>query len=144
MLVLFEHMDYFKWKTIAPGELIVDDDAPLEGEATNVLVAFTTILNEDIEGKDITKLLNKACDKIYIAARKVNAQVIVIYPFAHLTNAQLANPHLAVQLLKQIESEISKRNKRLRVVRTPFGWHKQREARTASHEKAIAFKEVKV
>ncbi len=144
MLVLFEHTDYFKWKTLAPGELIVDDDAPLEGEATNALVAFTTILQEDLEGKDVAKLLDKACEKIYQAARKVNAQVIVLYPFAHLTNAQLANPHFAVQLLKQIERGVSAKNRRLRVVRTPFGWHKQREARTASHNKAIAFKEVKV
>lgn len=143
MLILFEHTDYFKWKVLSPGALMVDDDAPLEGETANALIAFTTILSSDV-GQDIDRLAAKAVEKIYAAARKVNAQAVVIYPFAHLTNAELANPHLAVELLRQIEKGISKKNPYLRVVRTPFGWHKQREARTASHEKSIAFKEVKV
>ncbi len=131
MLILFEHVEYFKWKALSPGELVVEDDAPMQGSVSNALVAFTTVLFEDAANGDSSKLLRKAARKIYAFARKVNAETVVIYPFAHLTNREMAQPRVAVNALREIESELAKQNPWLKVVRTPFGWHKQREARGA-------------
>ncbi len=143
MLMLFEHTEYFKWKALSPGEKVDADNAPLEGQVANALVAFTTILEQDAIGNsDIFS--KKAANKIYKLARQLNAETVVLYPFAHLTNVTLAEPRLAIAMLKAIEAELLLiSGAALNVSRTPFGWHKQREGRTAGHEQAIMLREIK-
>jgi Threonyl-tRNA synthetase len=53
--------------------------------------------------------------------RSVNAESVVIYPYAHLSS-QLAEPKKAVEVLKTLEMLIKAEG--LRVIRAPFGWYK--------------------
>ncbi|MFH1247406.1 MAG: threonyl-tRNA synthetase editing domain-containing protein [Candidatus Micrarchaeota archaeon] len=144
MLILFEHTEYFKWKAVSPGEKMVEDDAPLVGFTQNALVAFTTILNEDVAPDTVEKLLAKVVKRIYKTTLAVNATTVVLYPFAHLSNQQLAEPKIAIGILRQIEMQLLQLNPRLTVVRTPFGWHKQREGKTAGHEQSVLLREVRI
>tara|TARA_Y100000310_G_scaffold137447_1_gene136371 strand:+ start:61862 stop:64060 length:2199 start_codon:yes stop_codon:yes gene_type:complete len=82
------------------------------------LVIFTAIEKRD--ESDLNGVLKRYLQEIANIAQQVNAQSIVLYPYAHLSSS-LSNPKIAEQLMKDAEQELKKK---FNVSRAPFGWYK--------------------
>jgi threonyl-tRNA synthetase len=113
MKLLLIHADYMEYEVKKKTKLA----EPFEGKGERVdevLVAFTSVEKGDDEN-----VVKKAAEAIREVAEKVNADRIMIYPYAHLSS-NLADAETAVKLLKQLEAELSD----FEVHRSPFGWYK--------------------
>jgi threonyl-tRNA synthetase len=82
------------------------------------LVIFTAVEKRD--ESDLIGVLKRYLQEIKNIAKQVNAQNIVLYPYAHLSSS-LSNPKIAEQLLKDAAQELSEK---YQVSRAPFGWYK--------------------
>jgi len=113
MKLLLIHADYMEYEVKKKTRLAEPFDGKGE-RVEEVLVAFTSVEKGDNE--DVVK---KAAEAIREVAEKVNAERIMIYPYAHLSS-NLADAETAVNLLKKLEAELSD----FEVHRSPFGWYK--------------------
>ncbi len=113
MKLLLIHADYMEYEVKKKTKLAEPFDGKGE-RVEEVLVAFTSVEKGDDE-----EIAKKAAAEIKEVARKVGAERIMIYPYAHLSS-NLADADTAVTLLKLIESELSD----FEVHRSPFGWYK--------------------
>lgn len=113
MKLLLIHADYMEYEVKKKTKLAEPFDGKGE-RVEEVLVAFTSVEKGDDEN-----VVRKAAEAIREVAEKVNAERIMIYPYAHLSS-NLADAETAVKLLKQLEAELSD----FEVNRSPFGWYK--------------------
>ncbi len=113
MKLLLIHADYMEYEVKKKTKMAEDFDGKGE-RVEEVLVAFTSVEEGDDEG-----VAEKAAKEIGEVARKVGADRIMIYPYAHLSS-NLADPETAVKILKLLESLLSD----FEVHRSPFGWYK--------------------
>jgi len=113
MKLLLIHADYMEYEVKKKTKVAEPFDGKGE-RVEEVLVAFTSVEKGDNE--DVVK---KAAEAIREVAQKVNAERIMIYPYAHLSS-NLADADTAVNLLKKLEAELSD----FEVHRSPFGWYK--------------------
>ncbi len=123
------HSDYLRYKTRSKTKLAEDiEDEKRANGVDNALVVFTAVEKEDEENPDLIVL--KAVKEILSVQNKVNADNIVIYPYAHLSSS-LSNPNVATKILKGIEAELIDNNEA--VLRVPFGWYKSFELSCKGH-----------
>ncbi len=113
MKLLLIHADYMEYEVKKKTKVAEPFDGKGE-RLEEVLVAFTSVEKGDDE-----EIAKKAAEEIRDVAKRVGANRIMIYPYAHLSS-NLADPDTAVSLLKLIESELSDFD----VHRSPFGWYK--------------------
>ncbi|AIY90229.1 threonine--tRNA ligase [Geoglobus acetivorans] len=114
MKILLLHSDYIEYEVKKKTKLA----EPFEGKGERVdeaLVVFISVEKGDTEDTAL-----KAVEEITDVARKVNAEKVVLYPYAHLSS-NLADPETAVKLLKFMEENLSSD---FEVHRSPFGWYK--------------------
>jgi len=114
MKILLIHSDYMEYEPKKKTKMA----EPYEGKGKAVeeaLVVFTAV-----EDGDNDSTVESAVKEISEVFKKVNAERIMIYPYAHLSS-NLADPETGVRILKKIESELSKD---FEVHRSPFGWYK--------------------
>ena len=114
MKILLLHSDYIEYEVKKKTKLA----EPFEGKGERVdeaLVVFISVEKGDTEDTAL-----KAVEEITDVARKVNAEKVVLYPYAHLSS-NLADPETAVRLLKFMEEKLSSD---FEVHRSPFGWYK--------------------
>ncbi|MDI6643932.1 MAG: threonine--tRNA ligase [Methanobacteriaceae archaeon] len=129
MRILLIHSDYLKYKTknkTKIAEKIKDDRK--QGLFKNSLVVFTAVEKEDEENQK--QLVENAAAEIMDIYGKVNPDNVVIYPYAHLSSS-LSSPDAAKNILKDMESELKKRD--ITVERVPFGWYKSFEVSCKGH-----------
>lgn len=115
------------------------DEVKGSAQLSNALVVFITVEPED--SRNLNALIKNAADDILDVFRKVNADTVVVYPYAHLSK-KLAPPHEAVEVLKALEAEIKERG--VKVVRAPFGWYKAFEIKCLGHPLSELSREYKV
>ncbi len=129
MRTLMIHSDYLRYKTRSKTKVAedIDDDKRMSG-VDNALVVFTAVEKEDEENPEA--VVNNAVKEILQVQNRVNADNIVIYPYAHLSPS-LSDPDVAVSILKQIESKLVDNNEA--VLRAPFGWYKSFELSCKGH-----------
>lgn len=113
MKLLLIHADYMEYEVKKKTKIAEPFDGKGE-RVEEVLVAFTSVEKGDNE-----EVVRKAAEAIKEVAEKVNAERIMIYPYAHLSS-NLADADTAVKLLKELEAELSD----YEVHRSPFGWYK--------------------
>ncbi len=89
------------------------------GRLEEVLVVFTAAEEED-EGQ-ADAIAKNAAREIADIARKVEAERVALYPYAHLSSS-LAPPKVAIELLDATRDAL--REQGLEVHRLPFGWYK--------------------
>lgn len=65
--------------------------------------------------------------------RRLKADRVMIFPFAHLTPA-LSSPELAIEVLRSLEEQL--RAAGLEVRRAPFGWYKEYNIKSKGHPMA--------
>lgn len=132
MKLLLIHADYIEYETKKATKYA----EPFEGKGERVeeaLVAFTSV-----EKGDNVEVAKAAANEITEVAKKVGAERVVIYPYAHLSS-ELADPKLAVELLKAIEDDI----KSFEVHRAPFGWYKAFKISCKGHPLSELSREIK-
>ncbi len=129
MRVLLIHSDYIKYqvknKTPVAEEI---EEAQKNGAFDEALVVFSSIEKED-EEKPSAIVKNLVAEVIKTNA-EVNAEKIVLYPYAHLSSS-LGAPKVAVQILKDAEDALKEEG--LDVFRVPFGWYKAFEISCKGH-----------
>ena len=129
MRTLMIHSDYLRYKTRSKTKLAEDiEDEKRAAGVDNALVVFTAVEKEDEENPEL--IIKKAVKEILAVQNKVNADNIVVYPYAHLSSS-LSNPEVAQKILKGIEAELTDNNEA--VMRVPFGWYKSFELSCKGH-----------
>ncbi|MHA1409616.1 MAG: threonyl-tRNA synthetase editing domain-containing protein [Candidatus Odinarchaeia archaeon] len=124
MRFLLIHAKEFKYRTTKEVKISVKDevsDAKEWHEFENVLVAFTGIEKED-EG-DEEKIAERGAEELEEINQRVNADRILIYPYAHLFSERLARPRSALNILKLLKTKLEDKN--IEAHRAPFGWYKE-------------------
>ncbi len=137
MKILSLHVDYIKFKPLKKAlkepEKLKEADKK-EKEVKEALVIFTAVEKGDVNEKDLVK-------NIKDIAKQLKVKRIVLYPYAHLSS-NLANPELAIEILKKAESKL-KKEKEFEVVRAPFGYYKEFELKCKGHPLAELSREIK-
>ena len=129
MRILLIHSDYLKYKTKSKtriAEKIPEDKK--QGEYDNALVVFTAVEKEDEKNPDI--IVQNAINEIKDVFGKVGAEIVAVYPYAHLSSS-LSSPDMAKQILTNMETGLA--NLGVNVKRVPFGWYKSFEVACKGH-----------
>ena len=129
MRILLIHSDYLKYKTKSKTRIAekIEDDKK-EGMYENALVVFTAVEKED--EADMTTVVENAVNEIKDVFGKVGAEIVAIYPYAHLSSS-LSSPDAAKKILSDMESDLEEMG--LNVKRVPFGWYKSFEVSCKGH-----------
>ncbi len=129
MRALLIHADKFEYKSKSATKVAEElpEDDPKKHKSKEALVVFCTIESRDTEAQAIAEA---ASSDILDVFRKVEAERIVLYPYAHLSS-DLAGPDLAVEVLKATEAAVVATG--VEVHRAPFGWYKSFEIACKGH-----------
>lgn len=133
MKILLIHSDYMEYEPKKKTKMA----EPYEGKGEGVeeaLVVFTAV-----EDGDNDSTVESAVNEISEVFKKVKAERIMIYPYAHLSS-NLADPDTGVKILKKIESELSRD---FEVHRSPFGWYKAFKISCKGHPLSELSREIK-
>jgi threonyl-tRNA synthetase len=129
MRILLIHSDYLKYKTKSKTRIAEKiDDYKKEGMYENALVVFTAVEKEDEKDKEV--VVENAIEEIKDVFGKVGADVVAIYPYAHLSSS-LSSPDAAKTILNGMEEGLD--NMGINVKRVPFGWYKSFEVSCKGH-----------
>ncbi|MCJ7607209.1 MAG: threonine--tRNA ligase [Thermoplasmata archaeon] len=129
MRVLLIHSDRFEYESKQPTKVAEElpSDEARSHSFDEVLVVFATVESTDTDPAAVS---SAAAEDIADIFRKVEAERLVLYPYAHLS-PELAGPDLAVAVLKATESALS--SKGIEVHRAPFGWYKSFQIKCKGH-----------
>jgi len=137
MKILAIHSDYLNFE---PKKKAIKDAEEVDKKEVKVkdcLVVFSAVEKQD--EKNPEEVLKKYIDEIENIAKQVKTKNIVLYPYAHLSS-DLANPNVAVKILKDAEKGLSK----YKVTRAPFGWYKAFEIKCKGHPLSELSREISV
>ncbi|RZD14814.1 MAG: threonine--tRNA ligase [Candidatus Acidulodesulfobacterium ferriphilum] len=122
MQLLIIHADTFSYaltgKTPVAEEIDVNSVKESEVSFKDPLVVFCTV--EKGDASDAYAIVKKAFYEIKGISEKLKPRIIVLYPYAHLSNS-LAEPSFAVKTLNSLKTELESI---AGVYRAPFGWYK--------------------
>jgi len=133
MKILLIHADYIEYEVKKKTKFA----EPYEGSGERVNEALVVFVS--VEKGDNENVVDQAVKEITDVAEKVNANRIVLYPYAHLSS-DLANPERAVEILKLMEKELSEK---FEVHRSPFGWYKAFKISCKGHPLSELSREIK-
>ncbi|MDP4039672.1 MAG: threonine--tRNA ligase [Candidatus Pacearchaeota archaeon] len=140
MKIITLHCDYIKFKALKKA---VKDAEELDAKSqTEIKVTECLAVLTAIEKGDSKETLSELIKAIEKTSKEVNANNIVLYPYAHLSS-NLASPKIALNLLLDAE-KILKKNKSFQIVeRAPFGYYKSLELKVKGHPLSELSKEFK-
>ncbi|OPY31027.1 MAG: Threonine--tRNA ligase [Methanomassiliicoccales archaeon PtaU1.Bin124] len=120
MKTLYIHADFMEYETKKPTPVAEElPEGHAKGRADEVLVAFITVEKKD-EGKVEVVAAEAAADLAEVM-KKVGAQRVMLYPYAHLS-PELSDPKTGKEMLRRLESDLKEME--VEVIRAPFGWYK--------------------
>jgi threonyl-tRNA synthetase len=129
MRMLIWHVDRFRCTITEKGRSpLIEEFSSPETEVHEALIVFTSVERSDEAAPD--RVAEKAADEIFKLSQQLKAREIVLHPFAHLF-AELSKPQIAVQVLDRVKEILLQR--RVRAVRTPFGWFNQLDIQAKGH-----------
>jgi threonyl-tRNA synthetase len=105
-------------------------EAEKRGSSGDALVCFLSIEKSD-EG-NAGKVVAEAQGRILQQYRRVNAEALWLYPYAHLSS-DLASPREARKILDRLASAFAEGNGVRRLLRAPFGYYKAFEMHAKGH-----------
>ncbi len=133
MRVLFIHADYIEYEAKSKAMKDAEEIKEKKERYEECLVPFISVEEGD------SSILDRAVVEIEDVAKKVGAERIVLYPYAHLSN-KLASPGEAVKVLKELEKMLSEKYE---VHRAPFGWYKSFVISCKGHPLSELSKEIR-
>ncbi|MCS7139142.1 MAG: threonine--tRNA ligase [Candidatus Nezhaarchaeota archaeon] len=121
MRMLLIHADSMSYevKELALREAEDVSEGQRRASYKNVLVVFTTVEDEDANA--IESVVEGAAREIANVLGNVGADMVLLYPYAHLSS-KLASPKDALEVLRRLEEKL--RIKGIKAARAPFGWYK--------------------
>ena len=120
MRLLLIHADYLEFEAKKPTPVAEKvPDGQKSGRADEVLVAFMAV--EDLDEVNPEKVADGAAREIIEVYRKIGAERVALYPYAHLSQT-LSSPDVATQVMDGVREHLEKEG--LEVLRLPFGWYK--------------------
>jgi threonyl-tRNA synthetase len=129
MQLLFIHADYIEYETKTKTRVAEDIAADKrKGRLEEALVMFIAVEQGDEQNPGY--VVEKAADEALSISEQVNAERIVLYPYAHLSS-ELASPETSVEILRELEESLLARG--VEVTRAPFGWYKSFTLRCKGH-----------
>jgi len=118
--LLLIHADYLEFEAKQPTPMAEKVPEELKsGRVDEALVAFIAVEKEDKANPNA--VADNAAREIAEVCKKVEAQRVVLYPYAHLSSS-LASPAIAIEILDATLDGL--RAEGLDVLRLPFGWYK--------------------
>jgi threonyl-tRNA synthetase len=127
MRVLLIHSDYLKYEVKKKAIASAEEVSSKEGCAEDALVVFIAVEKPDEQNPESVR--RQLVADVIDTYKKVNAQNIVLYPYAHLSS-NLGSPKVAQQMLNDIYDELRGDYK---VIKAPFGWYKSFELKCKGH-----------
>lgn len=115
------------------------EEARKKERIEEALVVFIAVEKED--EKNITYVVEKASEEAISVFNKVNAERIVLYPYAHLSS-ELASPERSIEILRGLEDDLLSRG--VEVKRAAFGWYKSFTLRCKGHPLSELSRKIKV
>jgi len=134
MRVLFIHADYIEFEAKSKAMKDAEEIEKKKERYEECLVAFISVEEGD------SSIVARAADEIEDVAKKVNADRLVLYPYAHLSN-KLASPGEAMEVMRNLEEELTGRG--YEVHRAPFGWYKSFVISCKGHPLSELSKEIR-
>ncbi|MBK5190370.1 MAG: threonine--tRNA ligase [Methanosarcinales archaeon] len=129
MQLLFIHSDYIEYEAKSKTRVAEEiEPARRKERIEEALVAFIAVESED--EKNVRYIVEKAVEEANSIFEQVNAERIVLYPYAHLSS-ELASPETSVEILRGLEADLLSRG--VEVTRAPFGWYKSFTLRCKGH-----------
>jgi threonyl-tRNA synthetase len=127
MRLLQLHCEYFRYWVTKPAlkTPVEHAEAGEVHEFKNVLVVLTTV-----EKSDTPETARNAITAVKKNFDEVKADVLLIYPYAHLSS-DLASPAAGLTVLKEMEAYA--KHIKLNVFRSPFGYYKGFELKCYGH-----------
>src|SRR3989338_8777237 len=141
MKTLNLHVDYIKFKPLKKALKNISDlpeKEKQEHEVKEALVVLTAVEKSDT---DVDKIVEKYIENIKDIAKQVNANNIVLYPYAHLSK-ELSSPEIAQEILIKAEENLKKL--KFKVTRAPFGYYKEFELKVKGHPLSELSREIKI
>jgi threonyl-tRNA synthetase len=127
--LLFIHADYIEYEAKTKTRVAEDIAAERRNERIEEpLVAFIAVERGDEQNPSY--VVEKAAEEALSISEQVNAERIVLYPYAHLSS-ELASPETSVEILRELEEDLLARD--VEVTRAPFGWYKSFTLRCKGH-----------
>jgi threonyl-tRNA synthetase len=121
MKILTIHADFIEFLAKKKAMKQAEEDIVKEPQRVEeCLVVFTAV--EKVDENDPDEVVKKYVQETKNIAQQVNADKIVLYPYAHLSS-NLGSPKVAEQIMKDGEKLLSQDTK-YKVSRAPFGWYK--------------------
>jgi threonyl-tRNA synthetase len=134
MRILMIHASEFSFhvteETSVAGAAGEVTEAEKRGSSGDALVCFLSIEKSD-EG-NAGKVVAEARGRILQQYRRVNADALWLYPYAHLSS-DLASPREAKRILDRLAAAFAEGNGVRRLFRAPFGYYKAFEMRAKGH-----------
>lgn len=132
MRVLQLHSDWIEYEPVKKEITTAEKCEKKRYRFEDLLVLFVSV-----EEGDNQKVAEKLIDEIEDFMKKIKANKILIYPYAHLSN-NLAKPATALKLLRIMEKYA--KQKGIETHRTPFGWCKKFSLSIKGHPLAEQFR----
>ncbi|MHB1646154.1 MAG: threonine--tRNA ligase [bacterium] len=123
MRLLLIHADNFSYGLTGKTPMAekINTDVHESNSFNEALVVFSTIESLDAEKPD--EIIYSAFLEIKKLYDELKPQVIIIYPYAHLSN-DLGRPSDAVKILDELKNKLENELPDVRIERAPFGWYK--------------------
>jgi len=140
MKILTLHSDYIKFKPLKKALKIIEELTGKDSEEKHIeepLVVLTAFEKGDTE-ESLKELIKEVKD----IAKQVNAENIVLYPYAHLSS-NLATPETAKNLLEKAQKLLKKEKEFKIVEKAPFGYYKEFELKVKGHPLSELSREIK-
>lgn len=129
MQLLFIHSDYIEYEAKEKTRVAEPISGARKKERVEeALVVFTAVESEDEQEERY--VIEQASEEAISVLKKVGAERIVLYPYAHLSSA-LASPEKSMAILSGMEQELHSRG--VEATRAPFGWYKSFTLRCKGH-----------
>ncbi|MDM7911525.1 MAG: threonyl-tRNA synthetase editing domain-containing protein, partial [Methanotrichaceae archaeon] len=130
MRILSIHSDRISYKAKMKAKM-AEFTEKREDSMDQCMVFFSCV--ERLDEADPRRVGENAVEWMVRRLEQVKARGVMIFPYAHLSST-LASPHVALQVLKDIEERL--KDKGYGVKRAPFGWYKEFELKTKGHPMA--------
>lgn len=137
MKILLNHADSFEFEVTKKAISSPEELKEKGGKASNALVAFISVEKGD-EGNEAA-VAEKAVADLEEVYKKVGADSIVVYPYAHLSSNLSSHPS-AVKTVGLIYNKLAA--KKYKVIKAPFGWYKAFKISCKGHPLAELSREI--
>src|SRR3989344_1899901 len=141
MKTLNLHVDYIKFKPLKKALKSIADLPEKEKQEQEIKEALVVLTAVEKSDTDIDKIVEKYIENIKDIAKQVNANNIVLYPYAHLSK-ELGSPEIAQKILIKAEENLKK--EKFKVTCAPFGYYKEFELKVKGHPLSELSREIKI